>query len=324
MRPPGFWFDRRPGIAARLLTPLSWLWQAGGRIKARRVEPFRADRPVICIGNVNLGGTGKTPVAIEIGRALAAEGAHPHFISRGYGGTLTDRTTRVDLERHSAQDVGDEPLLLAGTAPTWIGADRVASAKAAVAAGASHLILDDGFQNHSLIKDLSFLAVDSTVGFGNGCVVPAGPLREPVQEALSRADAIILLGDGPVPNAIENREIPCFRGHLTPDRPEALPAGSRVMAFAGIGRPEKFFATLRGMHLDIVATRSFPDHHSYSDDDTSAILAESQRVHAIPVTTEKDFVKLSPVIQNRILAVGIHVTWQDETPVSLVSSVTNL
>ncbi|NMM45402.1 tetraacyldisaccharide 4'-kinase [Rhodospirillaceae bacterium KN72] len=323
MRPPAFWFDRQPGLAARLLTPLSCLWQIGGRINARRSEPFRAERPVICIGNVNLGGTGKTPVAIEVGRALVAAGAYPHFISRGYGGALTARTTRVEPERHSALDVGDEPLLLARTAPTWIGADRVTSAKAAVAAGASHLILDDGFQNNSLIKDRSFLVVDSAIGFGNGCVVPAGPLRERVEDALSRADAVILLGDGPAPGAIESRKIPCFRGRLTPDRPETLPVGSRVMAFAGIGRPEKFFATLRDMHLDIVATRAFPDHHRYSEADTSAILAESQRLQAIAVTTEKDFVKLPPVIQNRILAVGVHVTWHDATPVSLISFATN-
>ena len=323
MRPPGFWFDQRPGMAARLLSPLSWLWQLGGRIKERRSVPYRAHRPVICVGNVNLGGTGKTPVAIELGRALAATGAHPHFISRGYGGALTAQTTRVDLDRHSARDVGDEPLLLARTAPTWVGADRVTSAQAAIADGASHLILDDGFQNNSLIKDQSFLVVDSAVGFGNGCVIPAGPLREPIDDALSRANAVVLLGDGPIPDAIEKRGIPCFRGCLTPDRPDALPVGSRVMAFAGIGRPEKFFATIRAMQLDIVATRPFPDHHDYSDKDIDTLLADAQRIGAIPVTTEKDFVKLSPVIQNRVLAIRVHVTWQDLSPVSLVPSLTN-
>jgi tetraacyldisaccharide 4'-kinase len=281
-------------VEARLLAPLSLLWQTAGWLRRSLARPYRAAAPVICIGNLVLGGAGKTPTALAIARRLRARGIAAHLLSRGYGGTLAG-PVRVDPARHTAAEVGDEPLLLAAAGPTWVARRRRQGAAAAVQAGAAALILDDGHQNPSLEKDLSIVVVDSETAFGNGRVVPAGPLREPVAEGLARADALVLVGgpDDAVTPAPGRPDLPVFRARLEPAGETAASLkGRSVVAFAGIGRPAKFFASLRAIGGRVVATHAFPDHHLYGPDEIMRLVEQASAAEAVLVTTAKDYVRL--------------------------------
>ena len=294
MREPAFWW-REAGLAAGLLAPFAAVYGAvaGARLARRGA---RAAVPVICIGNLTVGGAGKTPLALNVTRRLAADGAAPMFLTRGYGGRLAG-PLRVDPAQHRAADVGDEPLLLARVAPTFVARDRVAGAEAAVAAGASVIVMDDGFQNPSLRKDFSVLVVDGVRGIGNGSVVPAGPLRAPVMAQLGRADALVVVGPSMaaagVTAAARTRGVPVFPARFEPDAAVAAAlAGTRVLAFAGIGDPEKLFATLTAAGVAVAATRSFPDHHRYTPVEAGMLCAQADREVLMLVTTEKDIVRM--------------------------------
>jgi tetraacyldisaccharide 4'-kinase len=309
MHPPAFW--DRGGWAPAALAPAAWLWAVAGWLRARTTTPERAPLPVICVGNVTAGGAGKTPTALAC-LALLAERHGPdavHAVTRGYGGGLPG-PVRVDPERHTAAEVGDEALLLARVAPTWVARNRVAGAKAAAVAGARVVVLDDGFQNPTIAKDVSLLVVDGTAGFGNGRVMPAGPLREPVAAALDRADAVIVVGDDTYGVAARvaalDPALPVLTARIEPDAAVASSLrGARVIAFAGIGRPEKFFATLAECAADVVARRSFPDHHRFTGADLAWLAAEAEREGARLVTTEKDWVRLDAESRAGITAVPV-------------------
>jgi tetraacyldisaccharide 4'-kinase len=320
MRAPGFWSNPpdAPGWQARLLAPLAALWTLVGRRRMARGALGRVGVPVICVGNLTAGGTGKTPLVMALVDRLAARGARPHVLSRGYGGRLRG-PLRVDERRHSAADVGDEPLLLAAFAPVWIGADRHASALAAVAAGADVLVMDDGFQNPALAKDLSLVVVDAVAGLGNGRVMPAGPLREPAREGLARADLVVAIG----PDAAQARlradwpEIalrPVIAGTLEPLPTGMAWEGLRALAFAGIGRPEKFFATLRGLGAEVIATRAFADHAPYDAKLLARLAHDARASGAQLVTTEKDAVRLPPAFRPQVLVLPVRLTLADWTP----------
>jgi tetraacyldisaccharide 4'-kinase len=285
MRAPGFWW-RKSGAAAALLSPLAAIY---GSIAARRLAQSgeRVGVPVICIGNPTVGGAGKTPTAIMVARMLAAAGGRPAFLTRGYGGKLSG-PVQVEAS-HTAADVGDEPLLLARVASTVVSRDRVAGARLAIAAEASVIVMDDGFQNPALAKDLSILVIDGARGIGNGRVIPAGPLRTPLAPQLARAHAILIVGDGPMPAT----NLPTFHGRLVPDRAAlARVENRRVLAFAGIGDPQKFFATLAAAGINAQIQRGFADHHRYRADEAAALIAEAERHDLALVTTEKDLVRL--------------------------------
>ncbi len=302
---PDFW--KRKGLVSDLLLPFGWAYAGIGIARREFAQPHRVSVPVICIGNLVAGGAGKTPVALSLAKMLTDAGMKPHILSRGYGGSLKG-PVRVDLDRHDADDTGDEPLLLAQAAPVWIGANRVTSALAAIDHGADILLLDDGFQNPSLHKDIALIVIDGGYGIGNGRVMPAGPLREPVEEALMRATAVVMMGDDP--NRSAPRDKPMLRARLAPRDAVEL-KGQRVVAFAGIGRPGKFFATMREIGSDVVATHEFPDHHAYSDAALAKLGVEAHAVDAMLVTTEKDWVRLPPAWRNRVRAVKVEVEWQD-------------
>lgn len=293
MREPPFWW-RQGGCAAAMLAPLAAIY---GAVAAHRIarEGARAGAPVVCIGNPTVGGAGKTPTALAVARMLQADGETPVFLSRGYGGRLTG-PVRVDPAQHRASDVGDEPLLLARAAITVVARDRVRGAQMAVAAGAGVIVMDDGFQNPSLAKDFSVLVVDAKRGVGNGRVIPAGPLRAPLEMQLDRAQALIVVGEEdavPVLNDARKRALPVFRARLVPDAAfVASLAGERVLAFAGIGDPEKFFATLREAGVTVAATRSFDDHHRYTRFDAQSLCADADRAGHVLVTTEKDLARI--------------------------------
>jgi tetraacyldisaccharide 4'-kinase len=253
MRAPGFYF-RRPGLAAFLLLPFAMAYGAAASWRMRR-SGSRASVPVICVGNPTLGGAGKTPAAIAIAQMLAAMGERPVFLSRGYGGGERG-PVRADPARHSAREVGDEPLLLAGVFPTIVARDRVAGATLAAAQGASVIVMDDGFQNPALVKDLSLLMVDAATGIGNGDVFPAGPLRAPLHVQLAAAQALVRVGRGEASGFVEEQAkaagLKVLAAELMPDpQIAARLKGKPLLAFAGIGHPEKFFATLRALGATI-------------------------------------------------------------------------
>lgn len=298
MRAPEFWWLERPSALARALSPLG---QAFGAITRRRMQRpgTRLSVPVICIGNFVAGGAGKTPTAIAIARQLDERGEAPFFLSRGYGATARPQggPIRVDPAKHSAREVGDEPLLLARHAPTIVAADRVAAARTAIKAGASVLVMDDGLQNPALHKDLSIAVVDSDMGIGNGLCIPAGPLRAPLADQFIGVDALVTIGDGArakEPSLMaRERALPVIEAVLEPDAAgRARLARQKVVAFAGIGRPEKFFRTLRELGANVAQALPFPDHHPYGSADISMLKSAARQAGAMLVTTEKDFVRL--------------------------------
>jgi tetraacyldisaccharide 4'-kinase len=290
MKAPAFWWER-PGALAALLSPLAAIY---GGIAARRFVQLgeRAGIPVICVGNPTVGGAGKTPTALAVARMLIAAGEEPMFLTRGYGGRLAGP---VMVEpAHTAIQVGDEPLLLARIAPTIVAQDRVAGARLAQTNGASVIVMDDGFQNPALAKDLSILVADAR-GTGNGRVLPAGPLRAPLEPQLARASAILVVGEAA--SALEaparSRRLPVFHGVLEPDENViASLRGKKVLAFAGIGDPAKFFATLDAAGIDAPVRRGFGDHHRYSVAEARALLREAERGGLALLTTEKDLARL--------------------------------
>ena len=308
MKAPAFWMH--DGALARTLAPLGQLWTLGGRLKRKAATAWRAPVPVICVGNLTVGGAGKTPTAIAIARRLLVQGQKPVLISRGYRGRL-DGPVRVDPARHSASEVGDEPLLLAEAAPTVVAKDRLAGVHAAIELGAEVIVLDDGFQDPRLAHDLALVVVDGGAGFGNGRVLPAGPLREPVTDGLARADTVILIGDGTVAT-----DRPVLRARLVPTEAALRYGGRKVLAFAGIGRPEKLFATLREIGADVARTRAFPDHHPYDEDDVADLIEEAARLGAEPVTTRKDWVRLPASARPLISVLDVELVFADEDAVA--------
>lgn len=304
---PEFW--ARDGLVPRLLQPLAWGFAAAGAARQAWTRPWRAPVPVICVGNLMAGGAGKTPVAIALARRLRARGHAVHLLSRGYGGSLAGPVV-VDRTRHDAAQVGDEPLLLAEAAPCWVARDRVAGAKAAIAAGAKLLLLDDGLQNPTLAKDLSLLVIDGEYGLGNGRVLPAGPLREPLPSGLARADAVVLMGEDRTGVTPLLGVKPVLRARLVPENAGAF-AGRPVVAFAGIGRPAKFFATLTGLGAHVAARHAFADHHRYRADELRRMLAEAEAAHALLVTTAKDAARLPGEWRARVAVLSVAAAFDD-------------
>lgn len=307
MQAPEFW--QHDGFCARLLTPLSWAVTAIGRQRWRRTDAEQVSVPVICVGNLVVGGAGKTPVVIALAHKCRALSMTPHFLTRGYGGNLPGPVL-VDPERHGPADVGDEALLLAKVAPVWVSRDRPAGARAAVDAGAGMILMDDGFQNPSLHKDVSLIVVDPAYRFGNNRVMPAGPLREPVADGLARADAVIALGRGTPPTV---GALPLIAGCVEPGENADKVRGQKVLAFAGIGRPEKFFETLRDLACTLVASQAFADHHPYQSAEIVNLIDRATALGAVPVTTEKDWVRLPLDLRDHVIALGITVKWHDDS-----------
>lgn len=317
MKPPRFWTNppNSPGWQARLLAPLGWLY--GAATRKRVAQPgYRAGIPVICLGNINAGGTGKTPATIALMQALIAEGCKVHVVSRGYGGTLPG-PVRVNERAHTADQTGDEPLLMAAFGPVWVAKDRAEGVKAAQADGAEIILLDDGFQNPSVEKTASVVVIDAGAGFGNGRCIPAGPLREPVAHGMARADAALLIGP---PEARAGfmahwgealRAIPVFEAVLEPLETGMSWHGLRVFAFAGIGRPGKFFETLKGLGVTIAGAKALDDHQPLTPALFTRLEREAAGHKAQLVTTEKDAVRLPMDLRRKVLSVPVRLSIAD-------------
>jgi tetraacyldisaccharide 4'-kinase len=305
MRAPDFWQTKGP--ISTLLAPLGWLWAIGATMRAQSKPRWRAEVPIVCVGNLSVGGAGKTPIA----GAIAALLPGAHFLSTGYGGSAKGPLL-VDPARHDHELVGDEPLLLAELAPCWVAKDRVAGARAAVAAGARCLIMDDGFQDPSLAKDLSLLVVDGQAGFGNQRCLPAGPLRESVAAGLKRADAVILLGADRHGVAAQVAPLPVLRAWLEPEAEAQVLVGRKVVAFAGIGRPAKFFHSLEHLGANLVEAYAFPDHYPYHPAEIAELQRAAAAQHAFLVTTSKDSVRIEAHLRDQLAVLQMDVVWEDE------------
>lgn len=315
---PRFWWDPRPAAAATALRPLAALY---GAAAGRRMAGTGAGVgvPVVCVGNFVVGGAGKTPVALEIARHLTAAGQDPAFVSRGYGGRGAPRGApfRVEPDRHGAREAGDEPLLLARVAPCFVARDRLSAARAAAAAGATVVLMDDGLQNPALDKDLGIAVVDGAVGVGNGLCLPAGPLRAPMGAQWRAIGLVVVVGPGRPGDVLAAdaaaRRIPVQRAAFEADeRALAALRGRRLVAFSGIARPAKFFATLDEAGLDVAERIGFPDHHPYSARDRDRLLRAAAAAGGGLVTTEKDRVRLPPGFPADTLPVRLR--FDDEAP----------
>lgn len=318
MNAPKFWF-KKPGLRSWLLTPLSTIWKFQTQRRLKR-KPLKIDIPVICIGNISMGGTGKTPTAIYLAQILTERGYNPYILSRGFGGSLKG-PTRVEPE-HVAKEVGDEAVLMAYFAPVIIANNRAEGGKFAQDQGADILIMDDGFQNPELHKDKSIIIVDSDVGFGNGKVFPSGPLREPIEAALNRADIVLLIGEGKMRAEIDaalGSNLPIISGHLAPVDMGVIWKDMRVFAFAGIGRPEKFFKTLNDLGANVIVKRSFGDHEEIPLMLLDRMQNEAWAKAAQLVTTEKDAARLPKNWQGSVLSLPVRLQIDEGDLVSYLS-----
>ncbi len=294
MREPAFWY-RPSSLMSGLLAPLGAIY---GMVTARRMARggMSAGIPVLCVGNYHLGGAGKTPATLALVRVLRGMGAQPFVVSRGYGGTI-EGPVRVEQTLHTAADVGDEPLMMSAFVPVVVSRDRVAGAEFARGQGAGVVLLDDGFQNPALTKDASLIVIDAARGVGNGCVFPAGPLRAPLGPQIARTDALVVIGEGQaaagIIGAVTKNGGPVFRARLVPDEASAAALrGQRVLAFAGIGDPARFFASLRANGVNVIAERAFADHHPFTPGEIEQLASVAKAQSLMLVTTEKDMARI--------------------------------
>ena len=325
LKTPSWWYRKSGGIAAAL-SPLAALYGRTAAARLSKAPGYRSRLPVICIGNFTAGGGGKTPTAIAVVKLLKAMGKKPAILTRGYGGRAKGV---VQVAGQGADEVGDEPLLLAEAAPTFVSADRVAGAKAIEETDADVIVMDDGFQNASLAKDLNVIVVDAASGLGNGHVIPAGPLRAPLDVQMASANALLVIGEGKKADALiasfEAAGKPVLRSkiapapHMDPRWLSVLP----VIGFAGIARPSKFFATLKSNGARMLASHAFGDHHRFTEKEAKRLLKEADEKSAMLVTTEKDWARLpddeedSAVteLKNRSRPFPIVVTFEDDEKV---------
>ena len=304
MKTPEFWKEKN--ALSEILAPLGYLYAKATFLRFKLSTPYKASKPVICVGNLTAGGTGKTPVSLSIAKMLKEAGKNPFFLSRGYGGTI--RNIIVNKMVHTPDQVGDEPLLLSECAPVAVNPDRAAGAKLAIAHGADCLVMDDGFQNPKLYKDLSFLVFDGAYGIGNGYALPAGPLRENFEQGIKRAQAVIILGEDKTSIAAKVK-LPVFYGKIMEEKP--LRENRNILAFAGIGHPEKFYVSLEKCGFNLVEKHNFPDHHPYSRKELQKLIKSAQEKNLDIYTTSKDYVKIPFAMQKQFNVLNISVSWEN-------------
>lgn len=320
MRTPSFWYRDDPGPWPTLLAPVAALYGAATTARTAAASSNRIAAPVICVGNIVAGGAGKTPVVHALAHAAKQHGLAPAIISRGYGGKFSG-ATRVDLVQHTARDVGDEAILSAAITTTVVSRDRIAGGATAIAAGANLLLLDDGLQNPSLIKDYSVAVFDGMRGIGNGRRLPAGPLRETVAAGLARADAAVIVGADQTGLAEMLTKVRVFAARLAPDEPGPDLTSQPLVAFAGIGNPDKFFTSLREYGCTLAHTYSFADHHTYDAEEIMLMVEKAAETNATLVTTTKDAARMAPIDRAMVTAFPVHLEWRDPaTPKTILDT----
>jgi tetraacyldisaccharide 4'-kinase len=313
MQAPDFWESGKGGALAAVLSPLGWLYGLATKAKLMTIKAWVSPVPIICVGNLITGGAGKTPVALDLAKRLQAKGRNVHFLSRGYGGHEKG-PLRVDPKNHGFAHVGDEPLLLAAHAPTWVSRERRAGCKAAAQAGADIIIMDDGFQNPYIAKNFSIIVIDGCYGFGNKKLIPAGPLRETIAGGLARAQVVVVIGE----DRTGSMDLVSNDGH-SPMSARLIPAplpedikGKPVVAFTGIGRPEKFFETVSGLECIVKEKISFADHHPYSKADIKHLRDTAKKANARLLSTEKDARRLPASFLSEVTIVYITMEWKNK------------
>jgi len=291
LKAPKFWYLKKDTYLSRILYPFSFIFRLGTKIRNITSHANKSSLPIICIGNIVVGGAGKTPVALKIGKILIKAGYNPHFISKGYAGII--KTNTIVESWHSPKSVGDESLLLSKVAPTWIGTNRNESIKLAASKGGDCIIMDDGFQNPKIYKDFSIIVINSSQEFGNKRVMPAGPLRESIKRGLNRTNLIIVIGDVTdyLQKTIPNH-IPIISAKFNINNENKIFKGQKITAFAGIAYPEKFFTSLREQEAKIVKEITYPDHHIYDENDLLNLAETANKTQSILVSTQKDFVRV--------------------------------
>jgi tetraacyldisaccharide 4'-kinase len=316
IKTPSFWYappEAQPPWQ-KILVPLSWLYAWIVRQRFDLYYPIPLSKPVVCVGNLVAGGAGKTPVVLSLVRLLKERGHNPHALTRGYGGGEIG-PIQVAPSRDTSEDVGDEALLLVDAAPTWVSRNRALGAQAAIDSGANIVVMDDGFQNPVIYRDFSLVVVDSAAPFGNGGVMPAGPLRENPARGLARADAVVVLGQAPQ-EAIARltglrADLKIFTARLVPSAAAPPVSGQRIYAFAGIGRPAKFRKTLEEAGAIIEGWGEYPDHYMYKPEDLAPLVQAAEKSGSMIITTAKDHVRLPPAFKDKIAVYGVDVVWDD-------------
>lgn len=307
LKTPAFW--QRKCLRSKLLSPLSWVYATLGQARFKRKTPKNMSVPIICVGNVVMGGAGKTPTVISVVNILKRAGYSPHIISRGYGAVVRS-VVRVDRKKHTYLQVGDEPLLLAKAAPTWASPDRIAGVNAAIAAGADVIVLDDGLQNPNIEKDFSILVVDGMQGFGNQSVFPAGPLREPIAMGLEKSQCVLLIGDHiPIDTSNVTNPPPIFKGYIAP-KDHKIPSQD-VVGFAGLGYPGKFLSTLNNYDYNVRDFIPFADHHPYTVTDMKRLKKIAKSYDARLITTSKDFLRIPPQYRKNVDVLKINLYFKE-------------
>lgn len=313
MQAPDFWQSGKRGAIAVLLSPLGWFYGLVTKTRLVTTRAWVSPVPVICIGNLVTGGTGKTPVALDLAKQLQAKGRNVHFLSRGYGGKEKGPLL-VEPEYHGFARVGDEPLLLAAQAPTWVSHERRAGCIAAVKAGADIIIMDDGFQNPYIKKDFSIIVIDGCYGFGNQKLIPAGPLRETIADGLARAQAVVIIGE----DRTGSLDLVSSYGHSPISAylaPKPMPEGIKgkpVVAFTGIGRPDKFFETVSGLGCIVQKKIPFADHHPYTSADIKLLRNTAKKENARLLSTEKDARRLPVLFLSEVTIVPVALEWDNK------------
>ena len=321
LKAPKFWYYKRDSFLSNSLYPFSLLFRLGTKIRNLISKETKAYLPIICVGNIVVGGAGKTPVALKIGNMLKKAGYNPHFVSKGYGGLEKNNTLVKDW--HSPKSVGDEPLLLSEIAPTWIGLNRNKSFKLAENSGANCIVMDDGFQNPTLQKDFSIVVINGEQGFGNKRVIPSGPLRESISRGLSRTNLVITIGD--ISDSVKNKipkHIPMIGASFKLKEDDLMLKGQKVTAFAGIAYPEKFFNSLKFVKANIVDQISYSDHHNYSENDILNLAERANKNKSILVTTKKDMVRIPKTFRSLVKTIDGFIQFDDEK--LLLEILTNL
>ncbi|MBR5598864.1 MAG: tetraacyldisaccharide 4'-kinase [Alphaproteobacteria bacterium] len=303
MRTPSFW--KTNNLTTTLLAPFSQIYGYITQYRIKNTTPYQSSTYVICVGNITAGGVGKTPISIALAKKYKQEGKKVFFLTRGYKGKL--KNILVDLNKHTPAQTGDEARLLAQTAPTIISPNRKDGAKLAEKLGAEIIIMDDGFQNPSLKKDESILVFDGSYGIGNGKIIPSGPLRETLETGLKRATSVIIMGEDKT-NLKSQITIPCYQGTIIPDVLEL--DNKNVLAFAGIGHPQKFYETLQKLGYNLIKTKDFEDHHTYTTDELNDLKKYAEENNAYLITTEKDYVKIPKEYHKDIYCLKIKATWK--------------
>ncbi len=311
LKAPKFWYLKRDSLLSNSLYPFSLLFRLGTKVRNFASRERKTNLPIICVGNIVIGGAGKTPVALKIGNMLQKAGYNPHFVSKGYGGLEKNNTLVKDW--HSPTSVGDEPLLLSEIAPTWIGLDRNKSFKLAGENGADCIVMDDGFQNPTLQKDFSIVVINAEQGFGNKRVIPSGPLRESINRGLSRTNLVITIGN--ISDAVRNKipkHIPLISADFKIKEDDWMLKGQRITAFAGIAYPEKFFNSLKLVKANIVDKISYSDHHIYSENDLLYLAEIANKNKSILATTKKDMVRIPKSFRSLVKTIDGYIQLDDE------------